>query len=102
MAKPTQPETRGHGGAGARSQQQQSHQEPVHQEGGECGQLPPPGYLIDSSNHPSSESRGSGKGPSETELPPWPSKTSCAALDEKTKAKTAEVSPRLQERPMIL
>ncbi|XP_077807975.1 uncharacterized protein LOC144329412 isoform X4 [Macaca mulatta] len=33
MAKPTQPETRGHGGAGARSQQQQSHQEPVHQEG---------------------------------------------------------------------
>lgn len=27
-------------------------QEPVHQEGRECGQLPPPGYLIDSSNHP--------------------------------------------------
>lgn len=26
--------------------------EPVHQEGSEHSQLPPPGYLIDSSNHP--------------------------------------------------
>ena len=51
MAEPTQPETRGHGGAGALGTQRQ-RREPVHQEGSECSQLPPPGYLIDSSNHP--------------------------------------------------
>lgn len=30
----------------------QRQREPVHQEGSECSQLPPPCYLIDSSNHP--------------------------------------------------
>lgn len=30
----------------------QQRQEPVHQEGSEYSQLPPTGYLIDSSNHP--------------------------------------------------
>lgn len=37
---------------GAHTQQQRGHGEPVHQEGSEHSQLPPPGYLIDSSNHP--------------------------------------------------
>lgn len=52
MAEPTQPGTRGHGGAGPHTQRQRGPREPVHQEGSEHSQLPPPGYLIDSSNHP--------------------------------------------------
>lgn len=52
MAKGDQLDTGGHGGARAHSLQQRRHQKPVHQEGSEQGQLPPPGYLIDSSNHP--------------------------------------------------
>ena len=49
MAEPTQPKTWGHGGAGAPHTAAVGVGPPGRQE---CSQLPPPGYLIDSSNHP--------------------------------------------------
>lgn len=52
MTKYTQLDTGEHGGAGGPHTAAEGPGEPVHQEGSEHSQLPPPGYLIDSSNHP--------------------------------------------------